>query len=296
MKNVAVFGVGKWGINFLRIFKKLKVLCYFFDKDKKNVCVSFKSKEDILKDKNIKHIIISTPISTHFSIAQECILSGKNIFVEKPLSTSVKEIRILNRLSKKYKKYVMCGHLLVYNPIFIRLQRIINSGYIGNILKIYSIRTCVEDGSYDIIWDFGPHDISMIFKLISSNFLDFNIISFKFYKKFLSQVFINIIYKNTSIKIFLSFNFKKKIRKFKVIGENKSIIFDDLEFLKDKLIVLNNKKNYKLRIKFLRKEPLLNECQCFLGFLKKNKASDILNSEKIINFISLIENKIKIYK
>lgn len=41
---------------------------------------------EVLKNSEIKPIVIAAPASTHYSIAKEALLSDKDVFVEKPLA------------------------------------------------------------------------------------------------------------------------------------------------------------------------------------------------------------------
>lgn len=43
------------------------------------------SLSDVLARPDIQGIVIATPAETHFRIAREALLSGKHVFVEKPL-------------------------------------------------------------------------------------------------------------------------------------------------------------------------------------------------------------------
>ena len=76
------------------------------------------------------------------------------------------EKKILS-LSKKMKKKVMVGHLMLYHDAFIKMKKI-EEGLIGNIRYIYSNRLSlgklrIEE---DVLWSFAPHDISMIINLV----------------------------------------------------------------------------------------------------------------------------------
>ena len=62
---------------------KLNLLAKRFPKLKK-----INSLKEILLDKDIKGVIIATNPTTHFNLAQKIIISGKAIFVEKPLMYS----------------------------------------------------------------------------------------------------------------------------------------------------------------------------------------------------------------
>jgi len=91
MKRVGIIGMGYWG-NIL--YSKLKNFC-----DIKFTCRSLDSYLDKLSD--VDWVIISTPDDTHYDIVKDCLLAGKNVFCEKPLTPTYKQSKELFRLAEK---------------------------------------------------------------------------------------------------------------------------------------------------------------------------------------------------
>ncbi|MGO9377602.1 MAG: Gfo/Idh/MocA family protein, partial [Dissulfurispiraceae bacterium] len=97
---IGQIGLGYWGKNILRELDALGVLKTACDKDEalladnaqKYANVRFvNSYEDLIGDPEIMGIAISTPAATHFDLAKNVILAGKDVYVEKPLALTVKE-------------------------------------------------------------------------------------------------------------------------------------------------------------------------------------------------------------
>jgi UDP-2-acetamido-3-amino-2,3-dideoxy-glucuronate N-acetyltransferase len=100
--KIAVIGAGYWGKNLVRNFSELGVLDIVCDtgldrlkdvRDKYPKVRTTASTGDVIMDKSIDGVVISTPAETHYRIAKECLLAGKNVFVEKPIALSVTEGR-----------------------------------------------------------------------------------------------------------------------------------------------------------------------------------------------------------
>ena len=96
MKNnqIGIIGVGYWGTNITNVLYKLNVKQIFcYDKNKENLkeikkfprVKIFENLTDFLK-LNLDGIVICVDTKYHFSIARKCLLSGFNIFVEKPVT------------------------------------------------------------------------------------------------------------------------------------------------------------------------------------------------------------------
>ncbi len=173
--KMAVIGCGKWGMNHVRTASKLfgKDLKYCSDNSSEN---EKKVKEiscdiifttdtgKIINDESIRAVIVSTPAETHFDIARELLLAGKNVLVEKPITLNSGEARELNSIAVENDLTLMVGHLLLYHPAILKIKEYIESGKLGNLQYIYSNRLNLGTirTEENILWSFAPHDISVI--------------------------------------------------------------------------------------------------------------------------------------
>ena len=90
--------------------------------------------------------------------------AGKNVYVEKPISTVAQEARDLSELAHQKGLVLMVGHLLLYHPAVNRLKMLIEDGVLGEIVYAQSDRLNVNFHKNDrsVMWDLAPHDVSMI--------------------------------------------------------------------------------------------------------------------------------------
>jgi len=126
MTSVAVIGAGYWGKNLVRNFHNLGSLKLVCDKNE-SLLADFKSHytdietclalTDVLTREDIEGVVISTPAETHFNLARESLLAGKNVLVEKPLVLHDKEAEELISLAAEKDRILMVGHLLQYHPV-----------------------------------------------------------------------------------------------------------------------------------------------------------------------------------
>ncbi|HMR41801.1 MAG TPA: Gfo/Idh/MocA family oxidoreductase [Ignavibacteria bacterium] len=173
--NIAVIGCGKWGMNHVKTAYKLfgNGLKYCADSDsylkEKITGISSGIKfttdiRDVISDAEVNAVIISTPAESHFEIAKEMLLSGKNVLVEKPITLNSDEAKVLNKLAKEKELILMVGHLLLYHPAILKLKEYLDSGRLGKLQYIYSNRLNLGNirTEENILWSFAPHDISVI--------------------------------------------------------------------------------------------------------------------------------------
>lgn len=172
-QKIAVIGFGMWGRNIVRNFYNLNVLdivCDLDDESLKKIQEQFpgvkvtKDFNDIINDKSITGVAVVTPSHTHFKIVKAMLEAGKNVYVEKPISTVAEEARVLTELADEKGLVLMVGHLLLYHPAVNRLKMLIEEGVLGELVYAQSDRLNVNYHKNDrsVMWDLAPHDVSMI--------------------------------------------------------------------------------------------------------------------------------------
>ncbi len=93
--------------------------------------------EDIIKDKTIDIIYITTPTKFHKDYYIKAAEEGKNIFCEKPLAFSLEDIKEMMSQEKKYGIFTQVGLVLRHSPVFWKLKQILlnNKEQFGNRLS-----------------------------------------------------------------------------------------------------------------------------------------------------------------
>lgn len=179
-QKIAVIGCGVWGRNIVRNFYNLNVLdtvCDIDDENLKKVIQEYKNVKttkdinDILNNPDITGVAVVTPSHTHYSLVKSILTAGKNVYVEKPISTVAQEAKDLMDLANKRGLVLMVGHLLLYHPAVNRLKMLVEEGALGEIVYAQSDRLNVNYFKNDrsVMWDLAPHDVSMISYIIGKD-------------------------------------------------------------------------------------------------------------------------------
>lgn len=179
-QKIAVIGCGLWGRNIVRNFYNLNVLdtvCDFDEENLKKVTGDYagvkvtKDFNDIIKNPEITGVAVVTPSHTHYKIVKEMLMAGKNVYVEKPISTVAEEANDLMKLANEKGLVLMVGHLLLYHPAVNRLKMLIDEGALGEVVYAQSDRLNVNYFKNDrsVMWDLAPHDVSMISYVIGKD-------------------------------------------------------------------------------------------------------------------------------
>ena len=172
-QKIAVIGCGMWGRNIVRNFYNLNVLDTVCDIDEENLkkvteqypgVKTTRDFNEILNNKEITSVAVVTPSHTHYKLVKAMLEAGKNVYVEKPISTVAQEARDLSELAHAKGLVLMVGHLLLYHPAVNRLKMLVEEGALGEIVYAQSDRLNVNYHKNDrsVMWDLAPHDVSMI--------------------------------------------------------------------------------------------------------------------------------------
>ena len=172
-QKIAVIGCGVWGRNIVRNFYNLNVLDIVCDLDESNLqkvreqypgVKTTNDFNDIINNPKITSVAVVTPSHTHYKVVKAMLEAGKNVYVEKPISTVAQEAKDLTELAHQKGLVLMVGHLLLYHPAVNRLKMLIEEGELGDIVYAQSDRLNVNFFKNDrsVMWDLAPHDVSMM--------------------------------------------------------------------------------------------------------------------------------------
>src|SRR5262245_53763776 len=90
--------------------------------------------------KRIDAVVIGTPDHMHATAAIACMQLGKGVYVEKPLTRTPWEARLLTDAAKKYKVATQMGNQGYSHEATRVAAEIIWSGEIGDVTEVYSFR------------------------------------------------------------------------------------------------------------------------------------------------------------
>ena len=332
--RVAHVGFGYWGKNILRNLCSIKNVDVIgvCDTNKENLekatevvitnskynpnLVATDKYNTIVLDPRIDAIVLATPPQTHSELAMQALKAGKHVFIEKPMTTNYQEAIDLVNQSIIEQKIVMVGHTFVYNPVINDLKSMIDSGELGNIYHIhFEMVNLGKFQPYGVLWDLGPHGISVILHLLGNPEIDrIEINGIKAIKKDLLDIaYLTLYFKNGSIaNMQYSWLEPNKRRELTVVGSEKMAVFDDINPL-EKLRIYNkgvsdNKSfsSWGESIVGYRHgniispvtstgEPLKNELEHFVDCIINNKKpiTDGSHGAKVVKIIEEAMEKLK---
>jgi predicted dehydrogenase len=173
--GVAIVGCGYWGPNLIRNFTacpttRVAMLC---DRDlaRLHKCAAscpraeqVQDFEKVLANADVAAVAIATPAATHAPLAKAALQAGKHVLLEKPMTLSVREAEELVRLAESRKLTLMVDHTYIYSPAIDKIKSLIDSGELGDIYYVDSVRINLGlfQNDINVLWDLAPHDLSIV--------------------------------------------------------------------------------------------------------------------------------------
>ncbi len=98
-----------------------------------NKAKGLKDFREMLADKSIDVVCISTPDHWHAYMTVEACKAGKDVYVEKPVSVTIEEGQLMVKAARKYNRVVQAGTMQRSQPHFQKVVEIVRSGALGDI-------------------------------------------------------------------------------------------------------------------------------------------------------------------
>jgi UDP-N-acetylglucosamine 3-dehydrogenase len=185
--RLAVFGAGYWGSKLTREYASIEnstgevKLSYVVDSSQsaldrirdelsKPIYPSTKPTFSTdyykaLEDKELDAVHIALPNQLHYSVARAALESGKNVLLEKPISTTSREAFKLTRLAEERGLTLLVGHIFRFNNSLRTVKEILRSGKMGKVFYAnLNWATFMEKlpQDRDIIFDLAPHPVDVL--------------------------------------------------------------------------------------------------------------------------------------
>jgi len=242
--GVGVVGCGYWGMNIVRnIIEssrcRLVAACDRDPEKLKKVAQRYPSvvttqEFGVLLDRaDIAAVFVVTPISSHYPLANEALLAGKHVFVEKPLAASVQEAEKLAATASARNLTLMVGHTFEYSPPVRKVKEIIDMGHLGKIDFITTTRVNlgIHQSDSSVIWDLAPHDFSMLFYWLDEEPKTVSALGRGFvFSEIPDVAFVNLTFPSGAIaNVQLSWLSPCKLRSTTIVGTERMLTYDDLD-------------------------------------------------------------------
>lgn len=289
--RICVVGCGHWGKNLLRNFHQIGSLHGFSDAVSERIrsfseqypgVRAYESYEEILRDPDVEGVALATPAEEHAPMAIAALEAGKDVFVEKPMALTPESGDTILEASRRAKRLVMVGHLLLYHPAITAIQKLLASGELGRLEYIYSNRLSMGKirSEENALWSFAPHDISVILQLTGHMPVQVSATGGAYLQPNIADVTVSDLLFDHGARahIFVSWLHPYKEQRLVVIGSKRMVVFEETR-PSAKLLLYDNriarsgngfeaKQSEPVELSYPSDEPLRLECQHFVDCIR----------------------------
>ena len=137
-KRILLIGLGRWGANHLRVLQSMPVELYVAERDPERlnsagVAQSHRTADARTLFPIVDAAVVVTPAHTHFQICRDLLEAGKDVFVEKPISSKSSEAKELTELAKRNGLVLQVGHIFRFDPASVWMRDAIEQNHFGEI-------------------------------------------------------------------------------------------------------------------------------------------------------------------
>lgn len=246
--GIAILGVGRWGVHFVRHFlqhpaarvvaivdpspEKLHLCREQFNLDTSRVILT-DNWENIRNHPEISAIVVVTPAISHYPLIKDALHLGYHVLAEKPLTLNPQESAELTELAQSKQLILLVDHTYLFHPAVKTGQKVLQSGSIGKPLYGYATRTHLGPVRQDVsaLWDLAIHDISIFNHWLNSTPILVQARGTVWLQPHLADlVWLTLIYADGfQATIHLCWLNPDKQRRLVVVGSEGSLIFNELD-------------------------------------------------------------------
>lgn len=247
--KVGIIGVGYLGTFHARIFSAMPTVAAvgIYDPDeqrcaelaqKYNVSV-FSSQEELIASSDVLSIV--APTRFHHEIAIKCLEKNKDIFIEKPIASTVDEAEAIEACANKKGCIVQVGHVERFNAVVEAVKPLIKSPRFIQVDRLgpHSFRST----DICVVRDLMIHDIDILLHLVNSPIQKVDAIGVSVISDIEDLVNARIIFENGCVaNVNASRASIKQVRKIRIFQENVCVSID---YKKQRVHIYSKKERAK---------------------------------------------------
>ena len=129
---------------------------------------SFENIDELISTSDGLHIV--TPTNLHHQIALKCLQQNKDIFIEKPITSTTKEANEIIQMAASKKRIVQVGNIERFNPTINKLKNIVSAPHYIEIERLAPFQ--VRGTEVPVVLDLMVHDIDLILSMVDSTIIN----------------------------------------------------------------------------------------------------------------------------
>ncbi len=117
---------------------------------------SYTNYKDLLADKEIDAVSITTHVDDHLQPTIDALKAGKHVFLEKPMAGSTEDCDAIIEVVNSAKGKFMVGHICRFDPRVSLAKEAIQQGRIGKIVSMHATKNLPSNISAEVLDKISP--------------------------------------------------------------------------------------------------------------------------------------------
>ena len=146
--NIGIIGTGDRGQGLIKLISKIDgmrliAICdnlqFRLDQAAEIApkAIKYSNYKELLSNKNLDAVIISTPLNTHASIASDAVDASLHIYCEKTMvKGDISTMNLVKKVNKDHNKIFQTGHQYHSSRLYSHIVELVQNGEIGQIIAI----------------------------------------------------------------------------------------------------------------------------------------------------------------
>ncbi len=299
--KVIIFGCGYWGQKIISNLEKIEDICIVGICDSNNAVLE-KYKDKYTCYNNFEEIkmnpyqvydcgFVITRAHSHFDLTKKLLESGKDVFLEKPMTLNSKEADFLVKLAKKKWKVLSVDHTFLFaTEINFLKTRFFSNPYRVKFLESKRVNKGPFSIDLNVVWDLAPHDFSILNHIVPFQPEGISANGVSVINNIIEKSHITVHYKNTDFKAFIEVSWleQDKLRFIRLVDE----IGQEIKYNSnnDKIISFGSYKDSIINeVPLDIKQSLFEELKYFVDCLKNFKHDNLIDGKNGLQVVKMLE-------
>lgn len=142
-------------------------------------------------------VIVAVPTELHYTVAKDCLLQGKHVLIEKPLTKNIEQAKELFAIAQQKNLTLHVGHVERFNGPIQELKKIINEPFLIECHRMGPFVPRVQKDS--VVLDLMIHDLDLVLNFIASPVATLNALGKKVHSQNCDIASVQIGFQNGTI-------------------------------------------------------------------------------------------------
>ncbi|RME68575.1 MAG: gfo/Idh/MocA family oxidoreductase, partial [Nitrospirae bacterium] len=237
----------------------------------------FESLDEAIGSSNA--LVIASPTTTHYEIALRAIHAGRDVFIEKPITSTIEEAESLISEAEKGGRIIQVGHLERFNPAVMKATEMLEEPVFYEAERLSPFLGRGTD--VDITLDLMIHDIDIILAITGSKVKEIRAVGARVLTDNVDVAKAWLVFENSAQACLTASRLSHQKRRVLRVFQDNGMI--EIDYQKPMLTVYGKENSGIEKREFLfdSPNPLREELRDFVDAIKKRR-SPLVNAEQAL--------------